>query len=347
MLIGHRGSCGYRPEHTLASYELAARTGADYLEPDVVSTSEGVLVCRHENELSDTTDIAERAEFADRKRTKTIDGFEVTGWFTEDLTLAEVKSLRAIERLPELRPRNTALDGQHQVPTFAELLALRAELAAELGRPLGVYVETKHPTYFAEIGLPLEEPLLADLAAHDLGVPQAQDDALARVVVQSFELGNLQRLRSELGTAWPLVYLVAQISPGDDAARQIGGTLAELLAPAGLAELAEHVDGIGPERGLVIRRLDENERPTRGSWGAQTSLVPDAHHAGLVVHPWTLRAENYFLPGPLRSGEDPRDTGDVQAEMRSFLEAGVDGFFTDHVDHGRAAIDTFLGRSGS
>lgn len=359
VLIGHRGSCGYRPEHTLASYELAARTGADYLEPDVVATRDGVLVCRHENELSDTTDVAHRPEFADLRRTKVIDGVEVTGWFTEDLTLEQVKTLRAVERLPQLRVRNTALDGQYHVPTFAELLELRAELEAELRRPIGVYVETKHPTHFAGIGLALEEPLLADLAAAGLSSAGPGEPPFPRVVVQSFELGNLQRLRLELGCRWPLVYLIGAVSPLDPAAQRIAPDLGRLLAPEGLRGLADYVDGIGPNYAMVfatgatgatgsLASAWSEGSTAGGSPGAGGSaLVRDAHAAGLLVHPWTFRAENQFLPEALRSSGRESDLGDLGSLIRAHLRAGIDGFFTDHVDLGRAAIDTWVSRDGT
>lgn len=337
VLIGHRGSSGYRPEHTLASYELAARTGADYLEADLVSTRDGVLVCRHENELSDTTDIARRPEFADYRTTKVIDGRQVAGWFTEDLTLDQIRTLRAVERLPQLRPGNTAFDGQDQVPTFADLLELRARLEAELARPLGVYPETKHPSYFAGLGLALEEPLLAQLQAHSLGAPATGDHSLPRVVIQSFELGNLQRMRGELGCGWPLIYLIADSAPADATAARIATSLTGLLTAGSLRALADHVDGIGPHHSMVIAGAPVEP----AALGAPTPLVAAAHSAGLVVHPWTFRAENQFLPAALRSSADPREHGDLRTMIAAHLEAGIDGFFTDHVELGRAVLDGF------
>lgn len=324
VVIGHRGASGHRPEHTLASYELAARLGADYLEPDVVATRDGVLVCRHENEISGTTDIAWRPEFADYRATKVVDGVEVTGWFTEDLTLAQLRSLRAVERLPGLRLGNTVYDGDFAVPTLAELLALRSRLEEELDRPLGVYVETKVPSYFAGLGLPLEEPLLADLDAAGLLGP-GTPGSVPRVYVQSFELGNLRRLRHELGLAHPLVLLTEPGgAPWDLRLRGDRRTYADLLTPAGLAGLAQDVDGIGPDKRQVIPWTPD------GRLGEPTSLVTDAHAAGLVVHPWTFRAENAFLPGEFRSPGDVGAPGDVAGEIAAYLEVGVDGYFTDH-----------------
>lgn len=327
ILIAHRGASGYRPEHTAASYELAARLGADYLEPDLVPTADGHLVIRHENEVSGTTDIADRPEFADRRTTRTVDGVSVTGWFTEDLTLDELRSLRARERLPELRPDSATHDGTYSVLTLVDLLDLRARLSHEHGRELGVYIETKHPTYFRGIGLPLEEALVAALEAADLNRSDAP------VVVQSFERGNLATLRRELGAQVRLVFLANDRgAPYDLVAAGDGRRTSDLLTPPGLADLAEVADGLGPHKDLVLGRTPD------GGLGEPTSLVADAHAAGLVVHPWTFRAENYFLPTDLRSGPDPAAHGDVVTEMRAHLAAGVDGIFTDHTDLGVQAL---------
>lgn len=331
VLIAHRGASGYRPEHTLAAYELAARMGADYLEPDLVATSDGQLVARHENEIGGTTDVADRPDLADRRTTKVIDGTEVTGWFTEDLTLDELRTLRCRERLPDLRPDNTAYDGQFLVPTLAEILELRHRLSVELGRELGVYPETKHPTYFRGLGLPLEEPLVEALEAAGLNRFDAP------VFVQSFELGNLVALRGTLGVRVPLVFLVAESgAPFDLRAAADPRTYADLVTPAGLRELVRWVEAIGPHKDLVIGRT-----PT-GGLGEPTGLVTDAHAAGLEVHPWTFRRENAFLPTDLQQANDtdapaPAGAGDVVSEIRAHLAAGVDGFFTDNADLGQAA----------
>jgi glycerophosphoryl diester phosphodiesterase len=273
IVIAHRGASAHRPEHTLAAYELAIELGADFIEPDVVSTRDGVLVARHENEISGTTDVAERPELADRRAVKEVDGLRKEGWFTEDLTLEELRSLRARERLPELR--GTRFDGRFAVPTLDEVIALAA------GAGVGVYPETKHPSYFAGLGLALEPPLLA--ALEGFGGP---------VFIQSFEAGNLRALR-EL-TDHPLVRLTAGAAPD-------------------VAEIAAYAHAIGPHKDQVIPRTED------GRLGEPTSLVADAHAAGLLVHPWTFRPEPEFTPAGM-SGDE---------ELDRFLVLGVDGVFAD------------------
>ncbi|MET3422438.1 glycerophosphoryl diester phosphodiesterase [Actinoplanes tereljensis] len=315
-VFGHRGASGYRPEHTLASYELAARLGADYLEPDLVSTKDHVLVCRHEPEIGGTTDVATRPEFAARKKTVLLDGISVTGWFTEDFTLAELKTLRAIERLPAVRQRNTLYDGLFEVPTFEEFLALRGKLSKELDRDLGVIPETKHPTYFRRLGLELETPLLRSLDRAGL------NRRGARVWIQSFEAANLKAIRSKARVN--LVFLTSAAgSPFNDTR-----TYADYLTPAGLKELSGYVDGIGPDKSQVIPRNAD------ATLGTPTSLVKDAHTAGLKVVPYTFRAENQFLPADYRVGTDPNAYGRAIAEQITFLKTGIDGLFTDQSDIG-------------
>jgi len=293
LIIGHRGASGYRPEHTLASYRLAAEMGADYIEPDLVSTRDGVLVARHDNEISSTTDVAARPEFARRRTTKTIDGAGLTGWFSEDFTLSELKTLRARERIPDLRPANAEYDGRFAIPTFEEVLGLRAQLSAELGRAVGVYPETKHPSHFRGEGLALEPPLVRAIAAHGL------DGADAPVFVQSFERGSLQAVRRELMV--PLVQLLG----------------ARSAAAADLADVARYADAVGPAKDHIVRH---------------PGFVADAHAAGLLVHPYTFRRENAFLPPELRSSDDPRKPGDLAAELERFVALRVDGVFTDNAD---------------
>ncbi|WP_243445632.1 glycerophosphodiester phosphodiesterase [Sphingosinicella microcystinivorans] len=304
IVIAHRGASGLLPEHTIAAYTRAIDDGADFIEPDLVPTRDGVLVARHENEISGTTDVASRAEFEDRKTTKTIDGASVTGWFTEDFTLAELKTLRARERLPELR--GTANDGRFVIPTLDEIITLAK------ARGVGIYPETKHPSYFASIGLPLEATLIAALDA------AGWRDAAAPVFIQSFEVNNLKQLNTMTGVR--LIQLVAAEGGPADGAR---GSYAEMLTPEGLKAVAAYADGIGPEKTLVIPRGADMRL------AAPTRLVADAHAAGLKVHPWTFRAENYFLPADHRKGEDPRAHGDLVGEIRAYLAAGIDGLFSD------------------
>lgn len=342
VIIGHRGASGYRPEHTLASYELAARLGADFLEPDLVATADGVLVARHENEIGGSTDIASRPEFADRRTTKVVDGWEITGWFTEDLTLTELRTLWARERIPQLRPHNTSHDLQHRVPTLLEIIDLADQLTTELGRPIGVYPETKHPSYFASLELPLEPPLLDALASTGRDRPDAD------VFVQSFETGNLRWLAERLPV--PLVQLLSPVgAPYDLVAAGDARGYADLATPAGLAEIATYASAIGPDKTMVIG-WDADDR-----LGAPTSLVADAHKAGLVVHPYTFRAENAFLPvdyrrsGELAEHDGPgkhggvaelgelAEHGDLVGELAAYFALGVDGVFTDHPDLAVAA----------
>jgi len=322
LVVGHRGASGYRPEHTLAAYALAARMGADYIEPDLVSTRDGVLVDRHEPEISGTTDVSQRPEFADRRATKTIDGVVYEGWFTEDFTLVELKTLRAVERLPEVRQENTIYNGLYEVPTLDEVLALRAQLSEELGREIGVYIETKHPTYFDGLGLSLEEPLREDLHQARL------DRRRSPVFVQSFETTNLRELHAE-GVRVPLVQLTSATgAPADLVAAGDPRTYADLTSPEGLAEVARYADGLGPDKAQVIPLLGD------GTLGQPTALVDDAHAQGLLVHPYTFRPENTFLPADYDLGVDPSDYGRALAEQVAFWEAGIDGLFTDTPDIG-------------
>ncbi len=317
IVIAHRGASGERPEHTLASYELAIEQGADFIEPDLVMTKDGQLVARHENDITDTTDVASRPEFRDRKTSKVIDGTKHSGWFTEDFTLAELKTLRAKERLPLLRRGNTKFDGQFEVPTLREVIALAKSASAKTGRAIGIYPETKHPTYFASIGLPLEAALVAELKA------AGWDRADAPVFIQSFEVDNLKALKQL--TRVPLIQLMdAEGGPADGAQP----SYAAMSTPEGLKAVAAYAAGIGPNKAMVVK-----------ADGAVTPLVADAHAAGLKVHPWTFRAENFFLPSGLRSGINPAGHGRLGEEISRHLAAGVDGFFTDFPYQGVEARD--------
>jgi glycerophosphoryl diester phosphodiesterase len=318
LVVGHRGTAGYRPEHTLASYELAARMGADYMEPDLVSTKDHVLVCRHEPEIGGTTDVASRPEFAGRRRTVLLDGISTTGWFTHDFTLAELKTLRAVERLPAVRQHNTMYNGLFEVPTFQELLDLRVRLSHELGRDLGVIPETKHPTYFRRLGLELETPLVRTLDHNHLNRRDAN------VWIQSFEAANLGDLNDRYRAQVHLIFLTSATgTPFNDPQ-----TYAEYLTPAGLKELSTYADGIGPDKVQVIPRNADD------TLGTPTSLVRDAHAANLKVIPYTFRAENQFLPADYRIGTDPDGYGRAIDEQVTFLNAGLDGLFTDQADIG-------------
>lgn len=320
IVIAHRGASGERPEHTIAAYRLAIEQGADFIEPDLVLTKDGVLVARHENEISETTDVADRPEFADRKTTKRIDGRDVVGWFTEDFTLAELKTLRARERLPQLR--GTEFDDQFDIPTFEEILVFLAGVNKRRHGQVGVYPETKHPSYFAAIGLPHDLPLLALLGAH------GYRGRTAPVFIQSFEVRNLIDLRAK--TDLPLIQLVdASGGPAD----RPDMSYAAMTSPTGLKLIAAYADGIGPNKAMVI------PRGALGSLGESTSLVRDAHAAGLKVHPWTFRRENYFLPLGDKGGINPAGHGDLGAEIDAYLKTGIDGLFSDNVREAVAAVD--------
>lgn len=330
IVIGHRGASGYHPEHTLESYALAVQQGADFIEPDLVITRDGVLIARHENEIGGTTDVANHPEFAERRTTKVIDGRRITGWFAEDFTLAEIRTLRARERLAQLRTGNARFDGKFGIPTFDEILAWVRRVnderaaAARRGRKsppttIGIYAETKHPTYFRTLGKPLEEPLIVALRRSGL------DRADAPAFIQSFETANLRMLKNL--TRVRLIQLLDDSgAPFDFIASGSNRTYADLVTPSGLADIAEYAHGIGPTRELVIPRRED------GTLGQPTDLVRDAHSAGLKVHAWTFRAENTFLPANFRSGEDPAAPGDLESEIRAYLDAGVDGVFADHPD---------------
>jgi glycerophosphoryl diester phosphodiesterase len=326
-VIGHRGASGHRPEHTLAAYALAARLGADHVEPDLVSTADGCLVARHEPEISGTTDVAGHPEFAGRRTSRLVDGTRMEGWFTEDFTLAELKTLRARERIPDLRPGNVAYDGRSEIPTFQEVVDLVKALSEELQRPIGLYPETKHPTCSRRLGLPLEPALIRTLRDNGLDRPDAP------VFLQSFEVSNLRALREELRV--PLVQLLDRPErlPFDVVAAGGATTYGDMATAEGLREVARYADGVGPAKSHIVPRLGD------GSSGTPTSFVEHAHAAGLLVHPWTFRAENRFLPRELRVGDEPGAYGEWLSEFRQFFELGVDGIFTDHPGKGVSARD--------
>jgi glycerophosphoryl diester phosphodiesterase len=328
LVIGHRGAPAYRPEHTIASYTLAIEMGADYIEPDLVSTKDHQLVARHENDIGATTDVAQHPEFAARRTTKTIDGVvHANTWFTEDFTLAELRTLRAIERLPDVRPQNTAFNGLFQVPTFEEVIGLAKR------HGVGIYPETKHPSYFDSLGLSLEEPLLRTLRRSGL------DRRGAKVFIQSFEVSNLKELNRK--TDLPLVQLIdAAGAPADFVLAHDPRTYNDLVTPKGLAEIATYADGIGPDKSRIVPGNTAN-----GHLGRPTSLIADAHREGLVVHPFTFRPENNFLAADFRLGnpgspEYLRARGDQPAELALYYRLGVDGLFADNPDTAVAVRDT-------
>lgn len=303
LVIAHRGASGERPEHTLAAYALAVDQGADFIEPDLVCTKDGHLVVRHENEISGTTDVATRPEFANRKAQKVIDGEKATGWFTEDFTLAELKTLRARERLPQLRAKSAAFDGRYAIPTYQEVVDLAKAEGRRVGRTIGTYPEMKHPAYFASIGLPLETRLADALKRNDL------NSATAPVFVQCFEVEPLKAI-GKLAKA-RRVMLVAQ-----------GAAPVDVTSASGIRAIAAFAEGLGPEWPLVVPIA-------HGGLGAPSALITEAHAAGLAVHPWTVRAENAFLPPDLRKGAAPADHGDVATLLQALYAAGADGVFSD------------------
>lgn len=328
IVIGHRGASGYLPEHTLVAYYIAIQQGADCVEPDLVMTKDGVLVARHENEIGGTTDVSLRSEFASRKMTKSIDGVSVTGWFTEDFTLAELKTLRAKERIPAIRPANTRFDGMFEVPTLEEVLQLVEGVNRNRSKPVCVYPETKHPTYFQGIGLAMEWPLLKLLERYGYRGRKAP------VFIQSFEVANLKALSKM--TDLPLVQLINfGGKPWDFTVRGDPRTYADMATPAGLAEIASYASGVGVNKDLMIPRVG-------GFLGQPTTLVADAHARGLIVHGWTFRAENTFLPTDFDSSTDPNEYGNLAGEIQRFLALGMDGFFTDQPDIGVRARDDFV-----
>jgi glycerophosphoryl diester phosphodiesterase len=316
LIIAHRGASAERPEHTLAAYELAIDQGADYIEPDLVSTKDLVLVSRHENELSGTTDVATREEFEDRRRDKTIDGQKVAGWFAEDFTLAELRTLRAKERIPSLRPANARYDGLYQVPTFEEVVKLVRAKEAATGKRIGLYPELKHPEFLLQnAGIDMVDLLLRELRT--LGITPADP-----VFIQSFEIAPLQRLKQR-GGGFKLVQLVA---PGEGPADEPAMRYAEMVTPVGLAEVAKYADAVGANTAMIL-----------APDGTPTSLVADAKAAGLDVHAWTVRPENAFLPPSLQTGDDPKGRGCGDVALAALLKAaGVAGVFSDGALKGRS-----------
>ncbi|MDT0202006.1 glycerophosphodiester phosphodiesterase family protein [Nocardioides sp. AE5] len=328
-VVAHRGASGLRPEHTLEGYRLAVQMGADAIELDLVITADGVLVARHEGELSETTDVASRPEFADRRTTKVLDGVERHGWFVEDFTLAELKRLTARERWPSMRPESAAYDGTCGIPSLNEVLAMLRAESVRANRSVGLLLELKHAAYFASIGLPLDDPLLSDLARHEMAHPRSG------VTVMSFEPTVLRQLATRTGIELVQLLETADLRPPDLAAVGDPRTYGDLCTPAGLAWIDEYADGIGVHKSLVL------PRDASGAISTPSALVRDAHRHWLTVHVWTLRAENRFLPSNLHGDGGPGASGDLVGEARAFLDAGVDGLITDQPDLVLAACEGF------
>jgi len=334
LVIAHRGASALRPEHTLASYAKAIADGADYVEPDLVITKDGVLVARHESNITDTTDVARRPEFAHLKTTRTIDGETQTGWFTVDFTLAELKTLRACERLPAMRRANTAFDGMFQIPTFEEIIDFVAAESSARGRTVGLIPELKSVTFFRSIGLPTEDRFIGIVAAHSY-------TQHAPLEIQCFYAEGLHNVRARIGRGAPNVRLLQLMGPakmalspgsGEDGFTSFGA----MMSPAGLAKVARYADAIGPEIRSIIP-LGQDRRLTE-----PTALVRDAHATGLLVHPYTFRPENHFLAADFQNqaGDAVRNPAGSVAEIRRYLETGIDGFFTDDPALGRQAVGT-------
>jgi glycerophosphoryl diester phosphodiesterase len=331
IVIGHRGASGYLPEHTLAAYRLAIEQGADFIEPDLVSTRDGALIARHEVNITETTDVADHPEFAERYKAKTIDGQEERGWFADDFTLAEIKALRAKQRLPFRSPQ---YDGRFEIPTLQEVIDLAKRESRRTGRAIGIYPETKHPTYHESVGLPLEANLIQVLSRNGL------DGRHAPVIVQSFEASSLKKLRKSIDVR--LVQLIdavdvaadGRVIPGRPYDFVVNGdprTYADLITPKRLAEIKTYADGIGPWKRYIVSVAgadgvngDGAVNDADKSLMAPTRLVQDAHAAGLFVHAWTFRNEDRYLARGYR--------GDPVAEYLQFYRLGVDGLFSDFPD---------------
>lgn len=335
LLIGHRGASALRPEHTLASYQKAIDDGADFIEPDLVSTKDGVLVARHENEISGTTNVATLPEFANRKTTKVIDGVSITGWFTEDFTLKELQQLKARERIPQYRPANTQFNDLYSVPTLDEIIDLANQHYKKTGKVIGLYIETKHPTYFKTLNLSLEDPLLKTLAKYEYS------QKIAPIYLQSFEVENLKYLKQQLAALKSVqraqliqLYDSSSSQPADAVAKGAKTTYADMATAQGLQDVAQYANGVGPAKSYIFKNTDMTQT---------TAFVTDAHLAGLKVHPYTFRPENNFLPQSLRCSArlDERCASGSIKEMKLYFQAGVDGIFTDDPAIGRQAITEY------
>lgn len=329
MVLAHRGASALRPEHTLGSYAKAIEDGADFVEPDLVPTRDGVLVARHENNIAETTDVAARPEFAARRTVKVIDGERQDGWFTEDFTFAELKTLRARERLGAVRPVSMGFDGQFQIVSLAEIADFVAAEAAARGRVIGLIPEIKHSTYFNRLAFAVEDLFVAGLRASVYLTH-------APVIVQSFEVGNLKRLRATLGAMPDLAHVQLLQLIGDPRERPGDGgpVYAEMVTPAGLRAMAAYADWVSPNTRIIIPLAAD------GRLAAPSGLVEAAHAAGLLVSCWTFRPENRFLAADFRdgAGDAARNEAGSVAEMRRYLATGLDAIFSDDPGLARRAI---------
>ena len=332
LIIGHRGASALRPEHTLAAYQKAIDDGADFIEPDLVATKDGYLVARHENEIGETTNVSELPQFADRKTTKVIDGVSLTGWFTEDFHLNELNQLKARERIPQIRPNNVQYNDLYNIPTLEQIIELADQHYQKTGKIIGLYIETKHPTYFQQQNLALENSLLMSLAKHKY------TREIAPVYLQSFEISNLKAMREQLDQLNSIkqikiiqLYGGKSTQPADAAMQKLTINYGDMATVAGLKEVAKYADGVGPSKTYILPNIQA---------ATVTSFLKDAHAVGLKVHPYTLRPENEFLPDYLDCGVNPAErceTGAIK-EYELFFEAGVDGIFTDDPGLGRKAL---------
>ena len=320
VIIAHRGASGYVPEHTLGSYALAITMGADYVEPDLVMTKDGHLIARHDNELGLTTNVASHPEFAHLQKTQKVDGNEVTGWFTEDFTLEDIKMLRAVERIPDIRPGNARMDESFEIPTFQEIIDLVKGLQISLKKSIGIYPEIKHSSHFKKLGLPMEEVLVNTF--HENGYK----DSDAPVYIQSFEVNNLKELKKLTNLRLLQLYESdMNLQPADQILIGSSLTYGNMSTPEGLAEVAKYAAAVGPDKTSIIPRDNNN------NLGEPTSFVADAHANGLKVHPYTFRAENTFLPKEYQN-EDPSKSGNFVGELQKYIDAGIDGLFSDQPD---------------
>ena len=338
IVVGHRGASALRPEHTLASYQKAIDDGADFIEPDLVSTKDGVLVARHENEIGGTTNVSVLSQFADRKKTKIIDGTSLTGWFTEDFTLSELNQIKARERIPALRPDNVQYNDQFNIPTLEQIIELAENHYKKTGKVVGLYIETKHPTYFQKQNLSLEDPILKTLAKY-----QYTRD-IAPIYLQSFEVNNLKYFKDQLTLHKTLKYAKIiqlydekSLSPADFVAQGIKTTYGDMATAQGLTDVAKYANGVGPWKPYIF-----NETYT-----APSDFVKNAHAVNLKVHPYTFRPENNFLANNLKCSTATTDASKrceagANKEYEMYFKAGVDGVFTDDPGLGRKAVDAYL-----